>query len=545
VISALKNLPRSALLAALALACLWLRLINHLRIEWTVNEQYAYGWAVPFLCVYLLGRRWKSGDKNQKSEIKGQAATGRLTSDLRPLTSRPRSAPTVLLLLALAFIFIRWIEEANPDWRLMSWALALEVIAFTLVLTYAIGGAARLRQLAFPVLFFLVAVPWPTPVEQPLIQVLTRGIVAVTVEMLHAFGVAAVPHGNVIETAGGLVDIDEACSGIRSLQAVLMLALFLGELRRFNLRRRVVLCLVAFVLACLFNLARTVTLSMVAARRGAEAVHAWHDPAGIAILVGCFIGVWAVAAWMGRGKRGDRETGRQGDKEIEKLGEKETVLPVALSPGFLVALIMLLLAGELGIHLWYSSAPRIATADWRVEMPQTNPTFKPAELPKAAVQILRFNEGRSGIWQNPDGTRWQMIYLRWNPGRTAVHLARNHTPEICLPAAGKNLRGISEVNDLQADGIRLPFRCFTTGSENKPLHVFYSLWEDGVREQRVATQLLTRQSRWKAVLERRRNPGQRVLQIAIWGARDAAQAEELLRAELPKFVVQNVENLKR
>ena len=37
------------------------------------------------------------------------------------------------------------------------------------------------------------------------------------------------PHGNVIETTGGFVDIDTACSGIRSLQAALMLALFFGE----------------------------------------------------------------------------------------------------------------------------------------------------------------------------------------------------------------------------------------------------------------------------------------------------------------------------
>ena len=44
------------LLLLCSLAWLWFTLINHLRVEWSVNPQYAYGWAVPFLCLYLLWR---------------------------------------------------------------------------------------------------------------------------------------------------------------------------------------------------------------------------------------------------------------------------------------------------------------------------------------------------------------------------------------------------------------------------------------------------------------------------------------------------------
>ena len=40
-----------------ALGFLWWRLIDHLRLEWSINPQYAYGWAVPFLCLYLAWRR--------------------------------------------------------------------------------------------------------------------------------------------------------------------------------------------------------------------------------------------------------------------------------------------------------------------------------------------------------------------------------------------------------------------------------------------------------------------------------------------------------
>ena len=54
-------------------------------------------------------------------------------------------------------------------------------------------------------------------------------------------------------------------------------------------------------------------------------------------------------------------------------------------------------------------------------------------------QLLRYDEGINGAWEEADGSQWQAIFLRWNPGRIAVHLAKSHTPEVCLTAAGHEL----------------------------------------------------------------------------------------------------------
>src|ERR1035441_9670028 len=60
------------LLLVVFLGFLWAHLVNHLRIEWTVNPQYGYGWAVPWLCLYLVWERVKSGrqevERNQQKE---------------------------------------------------------------------------------------------------------------------------------------------------------------------------------------------------------------------------------------------------------------------------------------------------------------------------------------------------------------------------------------------------------------------------------------------------------------------------------------------
>ena len=369
--------PAGLLLAVLAWA--WLRLFLHLRVAWSVNEQYAYGWAVPFLCVLLAWRRFQNAETLK-------------TEALKPT---PFSFSAFQLFSILLFLATRLVEEANPDWRLVSWALALEVTGLTLVFLFLSGDARTVKQFAFPILFFLVAVPWPTPVEQPLVQMLTRGIVALTVELLNLLGFPALTHGNVIETAGGLVDVDEACSGIRSLQAALMLALFFGEWRRLTAARRVTLLGVSFVLACVFNLARTVTLSLVAVKQGAAAVTRWHDPAGVTILLGCFCGVWAAAAWLARGGQARKWAG-------EKVSESPTpTFSLSHLPTFLpVMAALVMLVGEVAIHLWYASAPRVATAEWRAEFPRGESSFKTVELPTAARQILRYDEGESASPSN-------------------------------------------------------------------------------------------------------------------------------------------------
>ena len=94
------------LLLVFVLGYLWFVLINELRGEWTVNPQYGYGWAVPFLCAYLI---WENATKRRLNI--GRPATGK----------RHLPATFVLLLLglgALLYLPTRWVLEANPGWRM-------------------------------------------------------------------------------------------------------------------------------------------------------------------------------------------------------------------------------------------------------------------------------------------------------------------------------------------------------------------------------------------------------------------------------------------
>jgi len=107
-----------------------------------------------------------------QSRLPLPASASRLRSQVSSLTFRPLTLPPVsslqqfavrffnyqfcvpLALLALFFAPTRLIEEANPEWRLVSWALAIEVVGLTLLLVYFVAGPPALKRFALPSLIF-------------------------------------------------------------------------------------------------------------------------------------------------------------------------------------------------------------------------------------------------------------------------------------------------------------------------------------------------------------------------------------------------------
>jgi exosortase/archaeosortase family protein len=621
------------LLLLCSLAWLWFTLINHLRVEWSVNPQYAYGWAVPFLCLYLLWGRLKDHRTTRPQDH----TTAGVPSSSSPVISGPVvsspcfsfSAFQLFSICLLAFLCLptRLVQEANPEWRLVSWALAFEVIGLTLLTLRMTGDGRRktggegenaetlkaemlkssthkaeargpqpvvrgpvvrspvvrssvvsspccgFSDFVFPICFFLVAVPWPTFIEGPLVQGLMRANVGATIELLALTGVPAIQHGNVIEIANGVVGIDDACSGIRSLQAALMLSLFFGEVYRLAVRRRLMLVVLGFLLAFAFNVGRTLLLTQVAAAKGIGAVATWHDPAGVTILVACFLCLWLMAKGLrGKAEMLKAETLKSGGQRTEDGGQRmedrgqrtedrgqwsaisspvvSSQPSVVSGPGFSVSafqyfsifLTFWLILVEAGTELWYRShewgVPKTAT--WRVEFPRNNPTFRDLPLSDKTKQFLRYDEGCNGVWQPGDGQKWQAIFLRWNPGRIAVHLAKSHTPEVCLTAAGRDLVSQSGLRPVRAHGLELPFRSYVVKDESGPLHVFYCLWEDRANAQSFRTTRMSYANRLAPVLAGRRNSGQRSLEVAIWGIADQNEADAALARELEKLI--HVEN---
>src|SRR5882757_3155328 len=71
-----ERFPVTFALSVLFLGALWFGVCRELSGEWSVNEQYNYGWFVPFFALYLFWLRWEDRPapqvRNQKLEVRSR-----------------------------------------------------------------------------------------------------------------------------------------------------------------------------------------------------------------------------------------------------------------------------------------------------------------------------------------------------------------------------------------------------------------------------------------------------------------------------------------
>jgi exosortase len=506
------------LLLLLPLGWLWGNLLHNLWPEWDTNPQYSYGLVVPILVVGLLLRRVLS-----------------FPGGLHPTpASRAGLVVGAGVLLALAFLPTRLIEGATPEWRPLQWSLAVETIGLTLGVVYLVGGKSWLRQAAFPLLFFLVAIPWPSLIEQPVIQGLSRLNTRMVVEVLGIIGVPAIAHGNVIEISTGVVGVNDACSGIRSVQSSLMISLFIGEFYRFRAWQRLILVPVGLFLAMALNLFRATLLTWIAAKEGIPAIAKYHDQAGLTILLICTVGLLGVG-WLMNRKKATAAPKDSAAADPVAAPEKINFQP---AKRFAIGLLVWLAMVEAGVEGWY----RIREARlqpgpaWTVAFPENDPTYREVPLAEETTILLQFDAHKQGQWTEPDGTAWQAYYFHWNPGRVAGYLAKRHTPEICLTATGFKMTAGPRLRIITVHGVDLPMRAYTFQGSGPPLQIFQCHWEAGQSREHFTADEASRFNLVRAVWAGRGNQGQKVLEVILSGYDDMDQAEAALVKRLETLI---------
>ncbi|OAM87447.1 exosortase/archaeosortase family protein [Termitidicoccus mucosus] len=517
-----------ALLPGLALiAATWLLLFWRLHTEWIVNELYSYGWVVPFLALYLFSERWRA----------------------RPPAAEGRPHPSWLVLpaaLLVAYLPMRVINEANPDWVKINFYLTCLVAAFSFGALFAIGRLRYMWHFAFPILFTFTALPWPIAIEDQLVQTLTRWNTLVSADTLTLCGVPAIATGNIIQVGSSWVNVADACSGIRSLQTAFMMSLFLGEFHRLGLLSRVLLMGSSFVVAFLLNIGRTMTLTWINAAHGGEVMESWHDHVGTAVMVSCIAGLWALSVLFARLKQ---KLGGRSLLSALTLGTHAPTppapaaasvsgnqIPAPFPAGFVVFGLAVLAAAELFTEGWYRrhEAHLDPPPQWTIDWPAHAPGFQQTEFPDRTRAILKYNEGETCSWITPEGYEFQMYYIRWHAGRVSKFLSGAHYPTVCMPATGLKYDGRAGVLDIPAGPLDIRFTNFLFDSNGAPVYVFHAIIEDrpAADTEKIDYRQVSSSERIASVLNGHRNLGQRVIGISIFGATSLQDAESAVRDQL-------------
>ena len=504
----LRQLPWGWALAIAALATCWLSFFNELRGEWDINPQYNYGYVVPLLGAMLVWRRWP------------ERPAGMVTTSPWPALL---AAGLLGLLLPMALI-----REANPEWRLLYWAHGFLVLTLTGCLLYRAGGWRWVGFFAPPLVFMLIAVPWPMEWEQAIIQSLMRWVAGLTIQVVGWLGIPAVQHGNLIEVGAGVVGINEACSGIRSLQSGLMLSLFFGEMNRFSPARRCVLVVASLFCVLLANVCRTTFLTWAAANRGLHQMEAWHDTAGLLVMVFVLVSLFGLAHWMAV----------KAPPPANPPGTVPAMIP-ALPRWVAISVFLWLSLTWLATEAWYRSHEQnlLISQRWSVAWPQKDAHFKKTSVPEESLSILRCSHSDSATWKDDEDYQWSAFFLRWDAGKNSAQLAKGHRPDICFPAAGAKLVEADGLINANANGLILPFKYQTFQAGDRLLHVFYCLWSDRVSRQAKPDDGYSNwRTRMQAVLTGERNLGQQVFEVVIVGPETSQAATALFQQQLPRLI---------
>lgn len=281
----MRHVPRLLALTAFAAACVvvYRDIVPALVHDWWTDGNYSHGFAiVPLAGFFALQRR---------DELSG--------------AMRRPSAAGILLVLAAMVMLAAGVLGAE---LFLSRVSLIVLVAGAILFLY---GAEHLRLLAGSLAFLLLMVPIPTilfnQIAFPLQLLASRSAEFA----LSIAGVPALREGNVILLPHTALEIVDACSGLRSLVSLLVLAIVYGYFMHRSPMARLALALAVVPIAIVANAVRIAGTGIAAARWGTGAAEGFfHGFSGWLLFMSAFVLLVAFSAALQRMPRWFSRSGR-------------------------------------------------------------------------------------------------------------------------------------------------------------------------------------------------------------------------------------------
>jgi exosortase len=217
-------------LIALLLAAIYYHIAAKLIHDWYTIPDYSHGFLVPLFSLFLI---WDRRKFIRNTPVR-QSWTG------------------ISLVVFAIVVLILGVYGVDLFTARVSFVMLMAGLIWTFF------GSAMLRELRFPLLVLLLAIPFPEIIFNKItfpLQLLASRIAS---DILPFLGVPTLHEGNVIQLPVMKLEVAEACSGIRSLMSLFTLAIFYGYFLERRTSRRVILALAAIPIAVAANVVRIV-----------------------------------------------------------------------------------------------------------------------------------------------------------------------------------------------------------------------------------------------------------------------------------------------
>lgn len=244
------------------LAGLYHEILVKLGLQWNNDPDYSHGFLVPVLVGYFVWERWDR---------------------LKAIRITPSLWGIALLAGGLLMLVV---GSIGAELYLQRSSLIVVIAGLVLL----IMGRDALKTLMFPIAFMLFMVPLPAIVVNAVAFPLQLFAARTAEFCLFNFGIPVLREGNVIVLAGTTLEVAEACSGIRSLQALLALGTVYAYFSQRSTWKRWILVLLSVPIAIAANAFRVSGTGVLANYWGSQAAEGfYHTFSGWLIFVVAFL----------------------------------------------------------------------------------------------------------------------------------------------------------------------------------------------------------------------------------------------------------------
>lgn len=156
-------------------------------------------------------------------------------------------------------------------------------------------GTATLKKIVFPVCFLIFMVPAPLVVIANVSFKMKMFAAYIATWLLNNIGLPAVQVGSIIKMQHTYVVVDDVCSGLRSLIALMALGSIFAYWMKGPMSKRILLFCSTIPIAIVTNVMRIIFLSFIAEVWGPQYTAGFiHDLSGFMIFALAFVLLYAV-----------------------------------------------------------------------------------------------------------------------------------------------------------------------------------------------------------------------------------------------------------
>lgn len=226
--------------------------------EWINHSDNSHGMLVPIICLYLIWRK--------KYLLEEEQANG--------------SSSGLLILITSMGLYILSYTGG------VAFVARLTLVSSLIGIVIYIYGKNFFKIIAFPLIFAFFMIPIPYSIISIVAFPLQLFATNISAFIIRAISIPVYQEGNMLYFAQTQLEVAEACSGLRSLTALIMLSVLFVHLMEDEVWKKIFIILSAVPIAIMANIIRVSGTGILAHFFGGQVARGFlHDFSGIMVFV--------------------------------------------------------------------------------------------------------------------------------------------------------------------------------------------------------------------------------------------------------------------